>query len=188
MALKLDRFQVEKTPLRGLMRVQRQFTGDNRGTFSRLFCADSLSAINFTAPVVQINITLTHAIGAIRGLHFQYPPHAEDKYVSCLHGEIFDVAVDLRAGSPTFLHWHSEILSSENARSLLIPKGFAHGFQTLSNDCELLYLHTAAYSAGAESALNVCDPRLAIDWPLPFSELSDRDRQHPLLSDHFTGI
>jgi len=124
----------------------------------------------------------------VRGLHFQHPPHAEDKLVSCLRGEVFDVAVDLRQGSATFLQWHAEILSADNARSLLIPQGFAHGFQTLTDDCELLYLHSRAYAAGAEGALNVRDPALAIRWPLAFTDISERDAQHPLLTREFTGF
>ena len=98
---------------------------------------------------------MTASRGTVRGMHFQHPPHAETKFVSCLRGEVFDVAVDLRNGSPTFLHWHAEILSADNHRTLVIPEGFAHGFQTLSDDCEMLYFHTAAYNPEAEGGLNV---------------------------------
>ena len=124
----------------------------------------------------------------MRSLHFQYPPHAKIKLVSCLQGEIFDVAVDLRQNSPTFLQWHGVVLSAQNKQSLLIPEGFAHGFQALSQDCELIYLHTAAYHPEAEGALNVADPRLNIAWPLAITEISERDRNHKLIEQDFQGI
>jgi dTDP-4-dehydrorhamnose 3,5-epimerase len=184
----MARFNLTETPLRDLLVVERQRAQDTRGFFSRFFCAQELAQAGFTLPIAQINHTLTVRRGSVRGLHFQYPPHAEDKFVSCLRGEIFDVAVDLRRDSPTFLQWHAEVLSAENARSLLVPQGFAHGFQTLSDDCELIYLHSRPYAAAAEAALNVRDPRLAIDWPLPFSDISERDMNHPLLTSAFNGI
>jgi dTDP-4-dehydrorhamnose 3,5-epimerase len=123
----------------------------------------------------------------VRGLHFQYPPCEETKVVSCMQGSIFDVAVDIRRSSPTFLHWHAEVLSSDNMKSLLIPEGFAHGFQTLSEDCILIYLHTASYAPEAEGGMNVKDPRLSISWPLQISGLSDRDSNCPYIDDSFEG-
>jgi dTDP-4-dehydrorhamnose 3,5-epimerase len=174
--------------LQGLTVVERQAFADHRGFLSRVFCAEEFAEIGFTLPIAQINHTLTRQSGALRGLHFQHPPHAEDKFVSCLRGQVLDVAVDLRAGSATFLKWHGEILSEGNRRSLLIPQGFAHGFQTLTEDCELLYLHSRAYAQGAEGGLNAADPALAIAWPLPITDISDRDRNHPLLTPEFTGI
>jgi dTDP-4-dehydrorhamnose 3,5-epimerase len=182
------RFAVEDTPLSGLKVVTRGAIGDTRGFLSRLYCADELAGAGFDAPIAQINHTLTRATGSIRGLHFQYPPYAEDKFVSVLAGEVWDVAVDLRRGSPTFLQWHGERLSAETRRSLFIPKGFAHGFQTLAPDCELIYLHTHRYEARAEGALNVFDPRIAIDWPLAAADMSDRDRAHAMTTSDFTGI
>jgi dTDP-4-dehydrorhamnose 3,5-epimerase len=184
----VSRFVFTPVALRGLVVVERQRLADARGTFSRLFCSQELSAIGFALPVAQINQTLTRRCGAVRGMHFQFPPHAEDKLVSCLHGQVFDVAVDLRSGSETFLKWHGEILSEENRRSLFIPQGFAHGFQTLTDDCELLYLHSAAYAPGAESALNPIDPAIGIKWPLAFTDISERDSKHPLIGQDFTGI
>lgn len=182
------RFDVTDTPLQGLKLVQRKRIGDERGFLSRLYCSAELAEAGFTDPIVQINQTLTVRAGALRGMHFQHPPHAEDKFVSVLHGEVFDVAVDLRAGSPTFLRWHGECLSGENARSLFIPKGFAHGFQALTEDCELLYLHTASYRGPAEGGLNPFDPKLAIEWPLEVTDMSARDRGHALLDNSFSGI
>ena len=184
----MNRLLITDLPLAGLKRIERQQLGDARGFLSRLYCADELEAAGWHAPVAQINYTLTALRGTARGLHFQYPPHAEMKLVSCLRGEVFDVAVDIRAGSPTFLHWHAERLSADNGFALLIPQGFAHGFQALSDNAELLYCHSAAYNADAEGGLNPIDPRLAIAWPLGISEISARDTQRPMLGDDFTGV
>jgi dTDP-4-dehydrorhamnose 3,5-epimerase len=176
------------TPLAGLVVVERMRQEDQRGFFSRFFCTAELSGVGFELPVAQINHTLTRRRGSVRGLHFQYAPHAEDKFVSCLRGRVFDVAVDLRRASPSFLQWHGEILSADNGRSLLIPQGFAHGFQTLEDDCELIYLHSRQYAAQAEGAVSVNDPMLGIVWPLPFADVSERDASHVHLATDFTGI
>ena len=128
------------------------------------------------------------AVGAVRGLHFQLAPHAEMKLVRCLKGRVWDVAVDLRAGSPTFLQWHAETLSPDTMRMIVIPEGFAHGFQVLEPDSELLYLHTAAYNADAERAVRYDDPRLGIRWPLPVTQTSLRDAAHPPLGADFIGV
>jgi dTDP-4-dehydrorhamnose 3,5-epimerase len=182
------RFDFISTPLAGLTVVRRKPIQDERGLFERLYCREELLAAGISKPIVQINRSLTRKTGTVRGMHFQRPPHAETKIVSCLRGRIFDVAVDIRAGSSTFLQWHGETLSEENCLSLIIPEGFAHGFQTLTPDCELLYLHTAAYEPQAEGALNAQDSRLGIAWPLPIGEMSDRDRSYPSLSRDFSGI
>ena len=184
----MARFDCIDTPLLGLKVIQRKRIEDSRGFLSRFFCANEFNAYGFNKPVSQINHTLTRQKGAVRGLHYQQPPHAEIKLVSCLKGEVFDVAVDLRKDSPTFLHWHGELLSDNNQRSLLIPEGFAHGFQTLTEDCELIYLHSAPYVKEAEAALNVTDTRLSITWPLDITELSERDRSHPMLKLDFEGM
>lgn len=184
----MSRFNFISTPLAGLMLIQRKAIEDQRGFMSRFYCAEEFSEAGINKPITQINHTLTLRKGAVRGLHFQHPPHAEVKLVGCLRGAIFDVAVDLRYGSATFLQWHSEILSAENRKSLLIPEGYAHGFQTLTEDCELIYLHTAAYHPDSEGALNVADPRLNIAWPLPIDDISERDRTHPFISSDFHGI
>lgn len=184
----MNRFTIQSTPLFGLQVITRQMLGDHRGFLSRLFCADELAQAGWTKPIAQINHTYTAKKGTVRGLHFQHPPHAEMKLVSCIKGEVWDVAVDLRAGSPTFLHWYAEVLSANNHKALLIPEGFAHGFQTLTNDVEMLYCHSEAYCRGAEAGLNPQDPRLAIDWSLPITELSARDQQHSIISKNFTGL
>lgn len=183
-----SRFDFVATPIPGLTLVQRKPIRDARGFFARFFCGDDFQAAGFSFSIVQINHTLTHRKGAVRGLHFQYPPHAEMKMVSCLQGQIFDVAVDIRRNSPTFLRWHAEILSADNQRSLLIPEGFAHGFQTLTEECELIYLHSKAYNPTSEGALNIGDPALAIPWPERISEISERDRSHPFIDEGYSGI
>jgi dTDP-4-dehydrorhamnose 3,5-epimerase len=184
----MSRFRFIPTFLPGLQCVERVRLEDHRGFLSRLFCAEEFAAAGFALSVAQINHTLTCRTGTVRGMHYQLPPLSEMKLVTCVRGQVFDVAVDLRAGSPTFLKWHGEILSSENCRALAIPKGFAHGFQALDKDCELVYLHSAPYWPEAEAALNACDPSLAIDWPLPIAEISDRDRSYAMLSINFKGV
>ena len=168
--------------------VERQQLGDSRGFLSRLFCAEEIAAAGWHKPIAQINQTLTQKQGTIRGIHFQRPPYAEMKLVSCLRGAVWDVVVDLRAGSPTFLQWHAEELSAANHRALLIPEVFAHGFQALSADCELIYLHSRAYVPDAEAGLNPNDPMLSIIWPLAITELSARDAQHPMVDHQFKGM
>ena len=141
----MSRFAVLDTPISGLKIIERQRLADERGFLSRMFCADELLAAGWSKPVEQINQTLTRRQGAIRGMHFQFPPHAEMKLVNCVRGEVWDVAVDLRRGSPTFLKWFGVALSPENGRALLVPEGFAHGFQVLAPDSELIYLHSCPY-------------------------------------------
>lgn len=184
----VSRFNFSATPLQGLELIQREALEDHRGFFSRFYCAEEFAEAGIGKPIAQINHTRTREKGTVRGLHFQRPPHAEMKVVSCLQGEIWDVAVDLRRGSPTFLQWHAEILSAGNRKSLLVPEGFAHGFQTLTDDCELLYLHTAVYWGASEDALNVTDPMLGITWPLTITEISERDRNHLLIEQGYQGI
>ncbi len=181
-------FKVDDLPLAGLKVVRRTVRGDHRGFLSRFYCGEELGRIGFDRAIVQINHTLTQRRGSIRGMHFQRPPHAEDKFVSVLRGEIFDVAVDLRTNSPTFGHWHGEHLSAGNRASLFIPRGFAHGFQTLTDDCELIYLHTHAYTPSAEGGVSPFDPAIGIRWPLPVSDMSDRDQNHPPLSADFESL
>jgi dTDP-4-dehydrorhamnose 3,5-epimerase len=182
------RFDIKSTPIADLHVLQRRPIGDSRGFLERLFCREELQALLAGKSIAQVNHTFTATRGTVRGMHFQHPPHAEIKFVSCLRGEVYDVAVDLRRGSPTFLQWHAERLSADNHRTLVIPEGFAHGFQTLSENCEMLYFHTAAYHPASEDGLNAGDPRLAIQWPLPLAELSQRDAGHPHLGDDFLGV
>lgn len=184
----MNRFVVTDLPLAGLKLVERQHLDDRRGFLSRLFCAEELAAAGWAKPIAQINHTRTIKRGTVRGLHFQRPPHTEMKLVSCIRGKIWDIAVDVRSNSPTFLHWHAEHLSVDNGRAYLIPEGFAHGFQTLTEDVDLLYCHSAAYCSSAEAGLNPMDARLAITWPLVINELSVRDSAHPLIGTDFKGV
>jgi dTDP-4-dehydrorhamnose 3,5-epimerase len=183
-----SRFNIAETPLAGLYRIDRNPVADHRGFFSRFFCAEEFKKMGLVTTIAQMNHTLTHQRGAIRGMHYQRPPHTETKIVTCIQGEILDVAIDIRAGSPTFLHWHSERLSAENQSSLYVPDGFAHGFQTMTDNCQLLYIHSSFYTPSAEGGLNALDPMLGIDWPLKVTDMSERDRNHPLLDSQFKGI
>jgi dTDP-4-dehydrorhamnose 3,5-epimerase len=183
-----SRFDFHPTPLEGLWVVQRKAIEDQRGFLSRLYCAEEFREAGIDKPITQINQTFTTMKGAVRGLHFQHFPHAETKLVTCINGKIFDVAVDLRRNSPTFLQWHSEVLSSANRRSLFIPEGYAHGFQTLTENCELIYLHTATYQPDAEGGIRYNDPAVNISWPLRATYVSQRDASHPLLSNNFVGV
>jgi dTDP-4-dehydrorhamnose 3,5-epimerase len=184
----MGRLTIIDTPLPGVRLVERTPLTDARGSLTRLFCADELLTAGWTKPIAQINQSITRGAGAVRGMHFQRGEHAEMKLVCCLRGRIWDVAVDIRADSPTFLTWHAEELSDANGRSMIVPEGFAHGFQVLSDECELLYLHSAAYSPIGEGGLRASDPRLAIAWPLPISMLSPRDAGHPLIEPGFAGL
>lgn len=184
----MSRFSFDKLPLEGLYSVNRQRMGDERGFLARLFCAQELEQVGWCSAIAQINHTYTAQRGTVRGMHYQNPPYAEMKLVSCIRGEVWDVAVDLRHGSPTFLAWHAEHLSAENGRALLIPQGFAHGFQTLSHDAELLYCHSSPYVQQAEAGIHPTDPRLGIAWPLNISTLSQRDSNHLMLTASFKGI
>lgn len=180
--------QLAETAIAGVFEALSEPRSDHRGAFARLFCRDELKAAYAGRPIVQINHSRTSAVGAIRGLHFQYPPKAEAKWVRCLRGRVFDVAVDLRRGSPTFLAWHAVELDPVLMNAMLIPEGCAHGFQVLEPDSELLYLHSEAYAPAHEGGVRYDDPRLAIRWPLPVTDLSDRDRSHPLIDASFEGI
>lgn len=180
--------KIELTPLAGLFEVFHEPFSDERGCFERFFCASELAAILGERRIVAVNHSRTTTVGAVRGLHFQRSPHAEMKLVRCLRGRVLDVAVDIRVGSPTFLHHHAAELSPENGRMLVIPEGFAHGFQALDSQSELLYLHTSAYTPEAEGGLAYNDLALSISWPLPVNDLSQRDREHPFIRPDFTGI
>lgn len=184
----MSRFEIISTGFEGLYEVHRKPISDTRGFLERLYCMESLGDCFGSQKVVQINHTLTRVSGTVRGMHFQNPPHCEKKMVTCLKGRVWDVAVDLRRGSKTFLQSYGVELTNENFVSLLIPEGFAHGFQTLESDCELLYFHSQYYSPIAESGVNALDPRIGVVWPLGITERSVRDAEHPMLSMDYSGI
>jgi dTDP-4-dehydrorhamnose 3,5-epimerase len=182
------RFEIRDTPLAGLKLIERLPILDGRGFLERLFSKDELRNELEDKTIAQVNRTLTSSRGTVRGLHFQFPPHSEIKFVSCLRGEAFDVAVDLRQRSPTFMGWHGEVLRGSEHVTILIPEGFAHGFQALTDDCELLYFHTAAYEPASEGGINARDPILAIRWPEEITELSERDAAYPMLTSAYRGL
>lgn len=170
-------------PLLGAYVVELERRGDDRGFFARTFCVEKFAAHGLQTHWAQCNISFSAKAGTIRGLHFQRPPMAETKLVRCTRGAIFDVIVDLRLGSATYGHWHGERLDDGNRRMICVPEGFAHGFQTLSDDVEMLYFHSAPYSAAHEGGVKWDDPRLGISWPLPVTDMSVRDRGFPQLDE-----
>lgn len=176
------------TPLQGSYEIFPEPRMDNRGWFARFYCKEEFALIGHTEEWVQMNHSFTKVKGTIRGLHFQHPPFGEIKFLRCISGSVFDVIVDLRKNSGTFLNWYGTELSSENKKMLYIPEGFAHGFQTLSNDCELLYHHSRTYQPKAEAGIRYNDQLVNIDWPLPVTEISERDAAHPLLTTSFKGL
>lgn len=172
------------TPLAiaGAFRIDLDRREDSRGFFARLYCETEFAAHGLALRWVQCNTSYTRAAGSVRGLHFQRPPMAETKLIRCLHGAVFDVLVDLRAGSATFGQWHGLELSAENRSMVLIPEGCAHGFQTLRADTELLYFHSQFYSPAHEGGLRHDDPDLGIRWPRPVADISARDAALPGLN------
>jgi dTDP-4-dehydrorhamnose 3,5-epimerase len=174
------------TKIAGAYEVRLAVRSDARGRFHRAWCESAFAEAGIAAKWVQMNHSVTLGKGSARGLHFQRPPNAEDKLVSCTMGRAFDVCVDLRRGSPTFLQWAAVEISEE--KSFLIPKGCAHGFQTLAEETHLVYLHSHAYTPEAEGGLRLDDPAIGIDWPLPLAALSERDRAFSLLTPDFEGF
>lgn len=159
--------------------------GDERGWFSETFRQSALEEAGFKAAFVQDNHVRSTTRGIQRGLHYQKPPHAQDKLLRCVVGAIFDVAVDIRKGSPTYGRWVGAELSAENRQQLLVPKGFAHGYVTLTDACEVLYKVTDYYAPRAEGGVRWSDPAIGIDWPIPVLEITanDRDNAAPLLAE-----
>ncbi|OCQ93822.1 dTDP-4-dehydrorhamnose 3,5-epimerase [Limnothrix sp. PR1529] len=176
-----DRFRVQSLPLPGLMLLERHPLCDERGFLERLFCRDTFHQFGIECDIRQMNHTLTRRQGTVRGMHYQVPPYTETKIVTCLRGEVFDVVVDLRPESPTFLQWHGEYLSQDNAMMMVIPEGFAHGFQSTLDNVELLYLHSKDYHQCSERGISPLDPRLCIDWPTAISCMSERDKALPFI-------
>jgi dTDP-4-dehydrorhamnose 3,5-epimerase len=184
----MNNFELKTTNINGLAILKRKIIADQRGFISRLFCDNQLSKFFLKKEIKQINHSFTRKVGSIRGMHYQKPPSSEVKLITCIKGRVFDVAVDIRKNSPTFLCWHAEVLSEENQKSFLIPEGFAHGFQTLEENSELIYIHTASYDQINEASLNPMDERLAINWQLPVTEISEKDKLQPMIVPEFLGI
>jgi dTDP-4-dehydrorhamnose 3,5-epimerase len=184
----LPSLKIIELPLAGLKLIEREVKEDERGSFSRLFSIDELKSIGWSASIAQVNHTLTRLRGTIRGLHYQLFPFSDAKIVSCIRGEVWDVAVDLRPGSPTFLQSHGQLLSPKNRYAMLIPIGFAHGFQTLVENSELIYFHSREYVPTADRGLRYNDPVLKISWPCAVTLVSKRDQTHPLLTSSYPGV
>ena len=180
-------FVIKKTKLSALKIIITKKKIDERGYLQKIFCHDELHEILNKRIIKQINKTFTKKNGYVRGLHFQKKPFREMKFVKCVKGEIFDIALDLRKDSKTFLKYHGEFLSEKNQKILVIPEGFAHGFQTMSRNCEILYLHTEIYSKKSEGGLNIYDPILKIKLPQKISGMSKRDYKFDFIRD-FKGI
>jgi len=171
-----------ETSLAGTFLIDIQPNEDSRGFFSRSWCQNEFADHGLVTEIRQMNIAFNRHSGTLRGLHYQNEPHAEAKTVSCVNGAAFDVAVDLRESSPTYLQWIGYELSAENHRSLYIPEGFAHGYQTLAKNTELRYLVSEFYAPGAESGIRYDDPAIGIAWPSPPQVISDKDKSWPLLT------
>jgi dTDP-4-dehydrorhamnose 3,5-epimerase len=169
------------TPLAGAYVVDAKRIEDERGFFARSFCRRELEAHGMSAHVAQCNISFTQRRGTLRGMHYQAKPHEEAKLVRCTRGVIWDVIVDLRADSSTFAQWHGVELSATSRRALYVPEGFAHGFQTLTDDAEIFYMMSEFYHPQAARGLRWNDPKVGIEWPLPNPLMSERDRSYPLL-------
>lgn len=161
---------------------------DERGWFARTYCEQEFQQIGHTKCWVQLNHSFTKQKGSIRGMHFQMPPYGEIKLVRCIAGAVFDVIVDIRKNSPTFLQWFGVELSAANKKMIYIPEGFAHGFQTLTDDAELIYHHSEFYKPGVEAGLKFNDQKINISWKSEPTNISDRDKQHNYLTEEFVGI
>jgi len=174
--------------IKGIFEFQRVESIDRRGSFLKLFDQDVLSGFGWSPRTHQVNFSRTELAGSVRGMHAQMGSVPEFKLVTCVRGVAFDVCIDLRKGSPTFLQWEAVELSEGNAVSLLIPPGCAHGFQTLSDDTHLVYFHSAPYEPDEEIGINPFDPAIGISWPRELAEISRRDSDHPLLQSDFEGF
>lgn len=176
------------TNLEGAFVIEPEPSRDRRGLFARTFCRREFAAIGHDKEFVQFNHSLNRKPGTVRGLHYQKPPHAEIKLIRCVRGAVFDVIVDIRRDSRTFLQYTSVELTERNMKMIYVPEGFAHGFQTLAPATELIYHHTAYYAPGSEGGIRYDDPLLGIPWPLPVAELSEKDQGYPHLDSGFSGV
>jgi dTDP-4-dehydrorhamnose 3,5-epimerase len=170
-----------ETALPGAYVIDLERREDDRGFFARTWCQREFEARRLTGELKQANVSFNNVKGTLRGMHMQDPPHQETKLVRCTRGAIFDVIVDMRPDSPAFLKWIGVDLTEENYRSLYVPEGFAHGYQTLTDRAEVAYQVSAFYAPGAERGLRWDDPVIGIIWPLPVTVISDKDASHPFL-------
>lgn len=168
-----------KTRIDGLWVIEPEPVLDRRGSFARTFCKREFAAHDLVTDFIQHSVSQSTLKHTLRGLHFQKPPHREVKLVSCIRGTIWDVAVDLRRDSPTYLHWVSTILSAENGLQFYIPEGFAHGFQSLSDNVAVSYMISAPYVEGSACGIRYDEPAIGISWPARPSVISERDLNWP---------
>lgn len=178
----------QPTFINGLYVIELDLFRDERGWFARTFCKEEFKKAGFGNEWVQMNHSFTNRKGTLRGMHFQLPPYSETKLVRCISGSVYDVAIDLRRNSATFLQWFGVEISAKNKKMILIPDGFAHGFQTLQNNCELIYQHTNFYTPDVEGGIKYDDPRIGIKWPFPVNEISKKDDNYVYLKENFKGI
>lgn len=176
-----------ETPLKGAYIIETKPFTDDRGLFARTFCKNEFQQIGHTKEFVQFNHSVTTHKGSIRGMHYQLPPFSEIKLIRCIRGKVLDVIIDIRQGSPTFLKHFGIELSEENHLSLYIPEGFAHGFQTLEDNAQLIYHHTSFYQPGYEGGIRFSDPAVGINWPLQVTRTSEKDSNYEFLNN-FNGI
>jgi dTDP-4-dehydrorhamnose 3,5-epimerase len=169
----------EETPLAGAFLIVPEPIEDERGFFARSFCAEELTARGLCARVTQCNVSYNRRRGTVRGLHLQRPPHAEVKFVRCTAGRIYDVIVDLRHGSPTFTRHFAVELSANNYKTVYVPEGFAHGFQSLEDGTEVFYQMSHTFVPQAAAGFRWNDPAFGIEWPLAVAVISERDRSYP---------
>ena len=179
---------IKPTTIDGLFIIHFQAIGDSRGWFARTYCKKEFEKIGFKKEWVQFNHSFTSKKGTLRGMHYQLPPYSEAKLIRCISGAVYDVSLDLRKDSPTFLKWFGVELSAENKKMILIPEGFAHGFLTLAEDSELIYNHSEFYTPDSEGAVRYDDPLVNIHWPLEVLNISEKDSKHPYLTTDFKGI
>jgi dTDP-4-dehydrorhamnose 3,5-epimerase len=168
-----------ETKLKGAYILEINKIEDDRGFFGRSWCRNELADHGIKSDIKQINTSRTLKKGTIRGMHYQIDPYQEQKFIRCTRGRIFDVMVDLRPDSPTFLQWVGNELTEDNYRIAFVPENFAHGFVSLTDDCEVYYPVTQFYTPGAERGIRWDDAALKIDWPVPVIHVSDKDRSHP---------
>lgn len=177
-----------ETPLKGAWVIDLEPRGDERGYFARAFCRKEFEAHGIDPTIAQSNVSFSKHAGTLRGMHFQKAPAEETKLVRCLSGALVDVIVDNRSDSPTYRQHFAVELTPENMRMLFVPRGFAHGFQTLKDDTEMLYMVSEFYTPEAEGGLRYNDPVFSIDWPLEVSVISDKDAAWPLVSGTERGV
>jgi dTDP-4-dehydrorhamnose 3,5-epimerase len=178
----------EETKLKGSYTIDLSPFTDERGWFARYFCKEEFYSIGHEKEWVQMNQSFTYKAGTIRGMHYQLPPYSEIKLVRCIQGKVFDVIIDLRIDSPTFLQWIGEELSAENQKMMYVPEGFAHGFQCITDNCSLLYHHSSFYQNHSEAGIRYDDPMVGIVWPTEMTMISARDVDHNYLKPDFKGI